>query len=301
MASAMAFPAEMASSASPARPLLLMLAAMAAFVANDTLVKTVVNDLPVGEIVAVRGVAATLFIAAIARAQGHAFSPARMFSKAVVLRASLDAAATLLFIAALASMQIANLTAVMQAVPLTVTLIGWAFLGERVGWRRMLAISIGFCGVLLVVKPAWDGPKLPELLALGVVITVALRDVCTRRIAADVPSVMVALANAIFITAVGAVLLLFQDAVPLSASQLLRLAVAALLLGIGYMCMVATLRMAQLSVTAPARYSIIVFAILSGIFVFGQFPDHWALLGIAMIVITGLYAIYRERMPSTQL
>ena len=200
----MAFPAEMVRSASPARPLLLMLAAMAAFVANDTLVKTVVNDLPVGEIVAVRGVAATLFIAAIARAQGHAFSPARMFSKAVVLRASLDAAATLLFIAALASMQIANLTAVMQAVPL-------------------------------------------------------------------------------------------------SASQLLRLAVAALLLGIGYMCMVATLRMAQLSVTAPARYSIIVFAILSGIFVFGQFPDHWALLGIAMIVITGLYAIYRERMPSTQL
>ena len=288
------------TAAGPARALLLMLAAMASFVANDTLVKTVIDDLPLGEIIVVRGIMAAAFIGLIARAQGVAVRLPALMTKVVLLRAGLDSIGTMLFLAALVAMPIANLTAVMQAVPLIVTLIGMLFLGERVGWRRMLAITIGFCGVLLVVKPAATGPTLYELCALGVVFAVAIRDVVTRRIPAGIPSIAIALVNAAVVTLAGVAMLAFQDLLPLSPGQFMRLAGAAVFLATGYMCMVATLRAAQLSATAPARYSIIVFAILSGIVFFGEIPDRWAFLGIALIVASGLYAIYRERRQSTQ-
>jgi drug/metabolite transporter (DMT)-like permease len=280
--------------ASAVRPLLLMLAAMASFVANDTLVKTVIDDLPVGEIIAVRGAMAAGFIALIALASGQTANLRQVARPIVMVRAVLDSTATLLFLVALGFMQIANLTAVMQAVPLVVTLIGMLFLGEPVGWRRLTAISVGFLGVLLVVKPAAT-PLVYEVCALGVVVTVALRDLATKRIPSSVPSILVALVNAVFVGTMGAIVLLFQHVVPLSLDQFIRLAGAALCLASGYICMVATLRTARLSTTAPARYSIIVFAILSGIVVFDQFPDRWALLGIALIVTSGLYAIHRER------
>ena len=278
--------------AGSARPLLLMIGAMASFVANDTLIKTVVDQLPVGEIVLVRGIIAAMFIAVIARAQGLATGLSAVFSRPVCIRAGIDTVGTLLFVFSLGFMQIANLTAVLQAVPLAVTLIGLAFLGESVGWRRILAIVIGFCGVLLVVKPS-ASLSLHELSALGVVIAVALRDVATKRIAASVPSVTIALANAVFVTSAGAILLVFQDAVPLTFNLFIRLAGAAVFLALGYLCMVATLRSADLSTTAPARYSIIVFAIMSGVLVFGQFPDRWACAGIVLIVSSGFYAIRR--------
>ena len=278
------------------RAVLLMLAAMACFVINDTLVKTLSSEVPVGEIVVVRGVMTALMIALIVRAQGMASPPRRMLAPAVCVRASLDALGTLLFVTALAHMQIANLTAVLQAVPLTVTLMGALFLGETVGWRRWSAIAAGFAGVLLIVKPSATGLSVYEVCAIGVVLCVAVRDLVTKRIDASIPSSSVALANAVFVTVSGGVLFFFQGYVPLSMPQFFALAAAAVFLGLGYLCMVATLRAADLSTTAPARYSIIVFAIASGALVFGQFPDMAAQGGIALVVASGLYAMRRERL-----
>jgi drug/metabolite transporter (DMT)-like permease len=285
-----------AGTASTRRAVLLMLGAMACFVINDTLVKTLSSEVPVGEIVLVRGAMTALMIALIVRAQGMASPPRQMFAPAVCVRASLDALGTLLFITALAHMQIANLTAVLQAVPLTVTLLGALFLGESVGWRRWSAIATGFAGVLLIVKPSPSGLSLYEVCAIGVVLCVALRDLVTKRIDATIPSSFIALANAVFVTLFGGIVCFFQGVVPLSVPQFLVLAAAAVFLGLGYLCMVATLRAADLSTTAPARYSIIVFAIISGALVFGQFPDGWALTGIGLIAASGLYAMQRERL-----
>ncbi len=271
-----------------------MVLAMASFVVNDSFVKLVGRSLPVGEIVAIRGLMAAAFIAAICLRQGVLGSAPLIFTKNVLIRAMLDLIGTLLFITSLMHMQIANLTAIMQAVPLAVTVLSVVFLKEKVGWRRTAAILIGFIGVLLIVKPAPRSFTVYEAFALTIVLSLAVRDIITRRIPAKVPTLIVALANAIFVTVGGVALGLTQDFVVPQLWQIGFLACAAVFLGAGYMFMVSTLRLGELSATAPYRYSIVLFAILSGIAVFGEYPDGLAYAGMVLVVATGLYAAHRE-------
>ena len=271
-----------------------MVLAMASFVANDTIVKLVGTSLPVGELIAIRGFIAALFIAAICAGQGVLTGLPQLRSGNVLLRATLDLMATILFVTALMHMHIANLTAVMQAVPLAVACLSVLFLGETVGWRRSTAIVLGFIGVLFIVRPAPESLSRYDLFALLIVIAVAVRDLVTRRISMRVPTLIIALANAAFVTAGGVVLALFQDFVMPQAWQIAYLGAAAIFLGSGYMFMVATLRLGELSATAPFRYSIMLFAIISGIVVFGEIPDALAITGMVLIAATGLYAAHRE-------
>ena len=271
-----------------------MVLAMVNFVLNDTMIKLVGTSLPTGEMIAIRGFIAAVFIAAICASRGVLSSLPHLRSKSVLARASLDLIATILFITALMHMHIANLTAVMQAVPLAVACLSVVFLGEKVGWRRSTAIVLGFIGVLLIVKPAPGSLTRYDLFALLIVIAVALRDIVTRHIPLRVPTLIIALANATFVTAGGAVLALFQDFVMPQAWQFGYLGAAAIFLGTGYMFMVATLRLGDLSATAPIRYSIMLFAIKSGVLVFGEYPDWLASAGMVLIAATGLYAAHRE-------
>ena len=271
-----------------------MVLAMGSFVVNDTFVKLVGTSLPVGELVAVRGSMSVLLIALIGARQGILSGMPQIASRMVLGRALLDLIATLLFVSALMHMHIANLTAVMQAVPLAVAMLSVAFLGETIGWRRTLAISLGFIGVLFIVKPDPRAFSLYEALALAIVFAVAMRDLVTRRIPASIPTLIVALANAGFVTAGGVALGLTQGFVTPQVWQVGYLAIAAVFLASGYMFMVATLRLGELTATAPFRYSIMVFAIISGILVFHELPDLLAIAGMVLIVATGLYAAHRE-------
>jgi drug/metabolite transporter (DMT)-like permease len=267
-----------------------MVLAMAAFVSNDTCVKLVGRGLPVGELMGLRGLMSMALIAAIAAWQGVLGDIAQIGHRRVMLRAGLDLLATVGFITALLHMELANLTAIMQAVPLAVAFLSRAVLGERVGTLRAVAIAVGFAGVLLIVRPspihfsAFDG------LALLIVLAVAARDLVTRTVPAHVPSLIVALANASFVTAGGWILVLFEGFVAPTAQQMALLVLAAVFLACGYMAMVATLRLGALATTAPFRYSILLFAILYGMAVFGEFPDRWAIAGMVLIVAAGLTA-----------
>lgn len=273
---------------------LYMVLAMGSFVINDTCIKLIGTLLPVGELVAVRGALAACFIAAICASQGVLAHAPLMFSRIVSIRALLDLLGTLLFITALMHMEIANLTAILQAVPLAVAVFSVVFLKEKIGWRRSVAIAAGFIGVLLIVKPAPQTFSLYEALALAIVFSLAIRDIITRRIPARIPTLIIALANALFVTAGGIVLAFAEGFVWPEPWQFGLLVVSAFFLGIGYMFMVATLRLGDLSATAPYRYTIVLFAIVSGIAVFGEFPDSYAYLGMGLIVAAGLYAAHRE-------
>lgn len=273
---------------------LFMVCAMGSFVTNDTLVKVVGPSLPVGELIALRGVMAMAVIALVCASQGVLGSMALLRSPHVITRALLDLTATILFIVALMHMQIANLTAVLQVVPLAVALLSAAFLGERVGWRRMSAIVLGFIGVLMIVKPTPASFSVYDIMALLIVFAVAVRDIVTKRIPLRVPTLLIALANAAFVTVGGIIFALFEGIIWPELWQVGLLGLAAVFLASGYMFMVATLRAGDLSATAPFRYSIMVFAIISGITVFGEFPDTIAMFGMALIVATGLYAARRE-------
>ena len=273
---------------------LFMVAASAAFVTNDTCVKLLAGQLPVGEIVAIRGAFATILIGLICMHQRVLGSLPHIATRHVLGRAALDLIGTLAFITALMHMPIANLTSIMQAVPLVVLGLAAVWLKERVGWRRTSAVLVGLLGVILIVKPAPSTFNVYEGLAVSIVVALAIRDIVTRRIPRHIPSLIVAFANAFFVTLGGVALALVQDWVKPEPWHVLMLAGSALFLAAGYMCMVVTLRLADLSATAPFRYSIVLFSLLSGILVFNEIPDLWAFAGMALIVGSGLYAIHRE-------
>ena len=273
---------------------LFMVLAMGSFVCNDTMVKILGEHLPVGEIIALRGFMAMLIIGGICLRQGLLRDVPKLLQRNVLARSSLDVIATIAFVTALMHMPIANLTAVMQAVPLAVALLSMVILKEKVGWQRMLAIVAGFIGVLMIVKPSVSHASLYEFLTLLIVLSVALRDISTKRIPSRIPTFLVAFGNAGFVTAGGLALSTVQGMVKPEPWQLGLLALAALCLSSGYLFMVATLRLGELSGTAPFRYSVMVFAIISGVLVFGQFPDEIAMLGMALVVAAGLYAARRE-------
>ena len=271
-----------------------MVFAMASFVGNDTLIKIVGQSLPVGEIIMLRGGLAMLIIAAICLRMGILGGIVELRSGSVTIRATLDLIATVLFVTALMHMEIANLTSIMQAVPLAVALLSMVVLKEQIGLRRGAAIVLGFAGVLMIVKPSPASFNIFDLLALLIVFAVAVRDLVTKSIPSRVPTQIVALANALFVTAGGAALCLWSGFIRPEPWQFGLLALAAVFLSSGYLFMVATLRLGDLTGTAPFRYSIMVFAILSGVLVFNEIPDATAMLGMALIVATGLYAAHRE-------
>jgi drug/metabolite transporter (DMT)-like permease len=273
---------------------LYMVLAMGSFVMNDTCIKVVGQSLPVGEIIGLRGLMSVLIIAAAATWFGEITEARLIASKPVMIRASFDLIGTAAFVTALMHMEIANLTAIMQAVPLAVALLSAMFLGEKVGIRRSSAIAVGFAGVLFIVRPEPSNVTVYDGLALIIVFAVAVRDLVTKKIPAKVPTLIVALANAGFVTAGGFMLAAFTGFVWPEPWQFALLATAAVFLAAGYMFMVSTLRLGELSATAPFRYSILIFAIISGVLVFGEFPDGWAMIGMALIVAAGLYAAHRE-------
>ena len=199
-----------------------------------------------------------------------------------------------MFVSALMHMPLANLSSVMQSVPLVVVAVGVIFLGEKAGLARIAAVIAGFVGVLLIVKPSPQTITIYEFLAVGAVIVVAFRDLVTKRIPAHVPLLVIALANAIFISVSGFGVGLVQGFKTVEAWQWALLLGAGLFVTISYFFIVATVRLGDLSATAPFRYSEVVFAIIAGILVFGEYPDAISYVGMALVIAAGLFAAHRE-------
>lgn len=273
-----------------------MAAAMAGFTMNDAITKAVSSEMNFGEIMLVRGVVAIALIAALAWHQG-AMRPLRtLVMKPVALRVAGEVLGTVTFLAAIVNLPLANTAAIFQALPLAVTLGAALMFGEPVGWRRWLAIAAGFIGMLIIVRPGISGFNQFSLLALVSVAFCALRDLSTKQIPAQIPSLFITLLMTVTVTSAGAVILFpLGGWTPPSGRALGLLALAAVLVLIGYQCMIVALRSGDISAVAPFRYSALLWAMLLGYLMFGDKPDAMMLLGASIIVSSGLYAFYRER------
>jgi drug/metabolite transporter (DMT)-like permease len=284
----------------PVNPILrgvaLMVASQFVFLLNDALVKLASEELPMGEIIFLRGVVAVVLIGSLAFALGLHRRLGMLWHRLVAWRVIGEVTATFFYLASLIQMPIANVTIIFQAVPLSVTAGSALFLGERVGWRRWGAIVVGFIGVLIVVRPGVTGFDMFSLLVLASVLCASVRDLTTRALPAVTPTLLVTLATAIAVTVFGAALGLGEGWVQPSWTALFELAGAALLLSVGYFSLILALRVGEMSVTAVFRYVAVVFAIALGILIWGDVPDAFTLLGSAIIVGTGLYTLYRERL-----
>lgn len=274
----------------------LMTVAMVAFTVNDTFMKAATVDLPVFQAIALRGVLTMAALAVIGWRTGGLrlrLSGADRFW--IALRTVGEVGGTFAFLIALKHMALANLSAILQFLPLAVTLSAALLLGEYIGWRRLTAILAGFAGVMMIVRPGTEGFDRWSVLGLVAVACVVLRDLATRRISAEVPSATVAFLAALSVAAGAAAMLPFTEIGAVTLRHGLQIGGAATFLIVGYLTVVMTMRTGDVSLIAPFRYASLVAAIILGWAVFGQFPDGWTLTGSAIVVATGIYTFYRER------
>ena len=284
-----------------ARAAIFMMLSMTAFTLNDAITKWLATDMGVGQTMFLRGLVVCLLLAVLSWWQG-AFEQWRLvLHPAVVLRSLLELGGTVTFLFALPFLPLSNVSAIYQSLPLVVTLGAALFLNEPVGWRRWLAIIVGFCGVMLIVQPGVASFTVYSVIVVISVFFSAARDLVTRRMPENVPTFLVALLASIGVTVTGGILVPFQGGlVAVTTAEIAGLGAAALLLLTAYSTLIKSMRMGDVSFVAPFRYVALVVALIVGYFVFDEHPDTLMLTGSAIVVASGIYTFYRERVRAKE-
>lgn len=277
------------------RGALLMMAAMAGFTFNDALMKSLAGAVPLFQLLFLRGLMVSVMTGIWAGRVG-AFR-ARLGAgdwALIASRVAAEVAAAYFFLTALFAAPIANVTAILQSLPLTVTLAAAVFLREPIGWQRLGAILIGFVGVLLIVQPGTDGFDQSSLYVLAAVGCVTVRDLVTRRLSPAVPSMLVTFLSAAGVMAFFGLASLPTAWVPMGSASWGITAMAALMILGGYSFSVMVMRVGEISFVAPFRYTSLIWALILGWVLFGEWPDALTLMGATIVVMSGVFMLYRE-------
>lgn len=277
------------------RGILAMAGAMACFIANDAVVKLASAAMPTAQLIFLRGTMATAIVLAVAFATGALARARDTVHRSVVVRALAEALATVLYLTALFQLPIANAAAINLSAPLFIVVLAVAFMGEKVSAAHWLAVCTGFAGVLLVVQPGLEGFNAYALVCLLSALFQALRDLLTRRIAADVPAVLITLSTTVAVTLLAGALSLVEGWRAFAPRDLALLALAAAFLMGAYYLIVDAMRHGELSLVAPFRYTGVLYAIVLGYLIWGDVPNALAWAGIALLVGAGLFVLHRER------
>jgi drug/metabolite transporter (DMT)-like permease len=276
------------------RGVLAIVGCMTAYTANDVLVKQILRTYPVGEVIFFRGLIAMLLIGAVALVLGHRKEIVAALSPLLTARSAFDGLSTAAFITALAHMPLANVAAVLQIGPLLITVLSIVLFREAVGWRRWIAIGVGFVGALFVIKPTPSSFDVWALIATASALFAALREISNRRIGRGVPVMVVAFWGAAGITLFGAVFAVTETWRMFETGDLIQLFVASVFVGIAIYLMALGFRDVDLSVVAPFRYSYLITSAVGGYLVFAELPDGWTVFGALLIVGSGIYTLHRE-------
>lgn len=270
--------------------------AMLSFTLNDTCMKAVTQTMPLFQAITLRGVLTTIALFAVAALSGGVrLRPEGPDGRIIGIRSLAEIGATITFFAALLHMPLANLSAIMQSLPLAVTLAAALVFRDPIGWRRLLAITIGFFGVLLIIRPGTDAFNVWSVLGLLSVACVVVRDLATRRLSSAVPSATVAIWASVSVTAMGLAGSAYTGWAPVSAVEILWILAATVNLVIGYMTVVMMMRVGDIGFVAPFRYMALLWAIILGWIIFGTLPDAMTLAGGGIVVATGIFTLWRER------
>lgn len=273
-----------------------MIFSMAAFTANDTCVKLLHDSLPLGEMILLRNALATLYILAFASLFGGLTWPQNPPARLLTWRLLGELLSTVFFLSGLVALPIADAVAIGQMTPLAITAAAALVLKEPVGWRRWLAAVVGFGGVLMIVSPGTAAFSPAALLIVAAVGTVVLRDLATRYIATTVSTLTLTLMSASIGMVAGLMMMPFETWIVPSRNQILVIMVCALFLTLGYLYVIVAMRNGEVAVVSPFRYSVILFALLSGWLVWNELPTSIQSVGIFIVTAAGLYTFHRERL-----
>ena len=276
--------------------ILAMLLATSMFTICDSTLKVLGRDMPVGEMLFLRGVMSwPIIFFIVVRAGVLARLPAVATDPRILVRTAFEICSTIFFVVGLVHLPFADAIGIQQFAPLAVMAGAAILLREPVGWRRWLAAFAGFVGVMVIVRPGAATLNWPALLVLGCVACLVGRDLVTRRLRPDTPSVLVATMSIVFVGLSGLLLAPFETWVVPTPWQMTLVGIAAVSSIFGFYWIVEALRRGEVSVVMPFRYSLIPFSVFSSIVVFGQWPDATTFIGMAIVLAAGLYAVHRER------
>lgn len=274
----------------------LMTVCVLAYVVNDAVMKLLFADMALIQAVFLRGlITIPLLCLIVWRSKAAIRGLSHQNKWLVALRVGAETGATIAFLTALKHMPLANVSAILLALPLAVTMAAALFLGEPVGWRRWSAIIVGFAGVLIVIRPGLEGFNIYSLSALAAVAFITLREITTRRLTSDVPSLTVALWTTIGITMFSTVIMAGTEWSAVGQLSWLLLLGAAVAILFGSLLSVMAMRVGEISFVAPFRYTAMIWAIALGILIFGEWPDQPTLIGTGIIIATGIYSLHREQ------
>ena len=273
--------------------ILLMMASMVVFTSLDTAAKHVTQDLPAAVAVFGRYAVAFVISAGVVIQAGGPSLLATSHPVLQAVRGILLMLSTILNFVAMMHLQLAQTAAIFFTIPLWVCALSVPILGEHVGWRRWVAVIVGFLGVLVIMRPGSDSFHWAMLLSIGSSFCGAVYNIVTRKVGARDR----AETSLFYVSFVGAI----AAAAPLPVLWQTPQGMQWLLLGymgiagaVGHLMLIQAHRLAPASALAPFLYTQIVWMILSGYFFFGDVPDLWTLAGAGIVVASGLVVFARE-------
>jgi drug/metabolite transporter (DMT)-like permease len=279
----------MTSQSANLRGIIFMVLSTGFFACNDAFMKLATVGLPPVEVLFLRGVMASIIALPVVLLTGNGPKLGHVFNRWVLLRNFCELLSVLCFVVALASMAIADLTALVQLAPMIVILGAGLLYRDKIGIARAVLIALGFVGALLVAQPSSNGISVFTLLGLGCAVGTACRDLLARKVGPQIPTLVVAY-GVLLVVMVGAGLtsMVFEHWVAPDTQHLVYLACAGFLLSIGQFFVFLSYRTGATAAVAPFFYSFVIFAVGTGFFVFQTLPNLMAFAGIALIIVSGV-------------
>ena len=277
------------------RGAVLMMICMGAFVLNDAFVRLAGDSLPLAQILFFRGLLTSIALLLVALYTGvFKLKVPRQDKWLIFFRSFTEALTAYFFLTAVMNMPFANVTAVLQILPMTVTLAAAIFFKEKVGLFRILLILLGFFGVILIINPAKDGFNMYAGYALISVFLITTRDLLSRKLSVDVSTLIPTVSASFGVLLFSIVLTINTAFQPLNLENSFFIGSAAFFIIFGYYTAVLVMRAGEISFISPFRYTAVLFALILGFIFFNEQPDKIALLGMIIVMFSGIVLMMRN-------
>ncbi len=275
------------------RGIVLMVAGMALLTLSNAVTKTLTASYPPGQIVVLRAIFVFLPIAFLVWRDGGIATLKINSLSGQALRGGFLVISTFLMMVSLRLLPLADIMAITFAGPLVMTALAGPILREHVGRRRWAAVAVGFLGIVIMLKPSPGVFQLAALLPLCVAMSSSLRDLITRRISVGESLTAILAFSTLMVLLAGLSTLPFavRAVVP---GDLLLFAVTGVLQGVAHYAMIEAFRYGEAAVVAPFKYTALLWAVIFGAVMFGDYPDYWIMAGSVPVIASGLYILHRE-------
>lgn len=273
-----------------------MVLAMAAFAIEDMFIKAAAEVLSLGVVLALFGLGGMFVFMLLTWRKGQSVLRPEVVSRPIILRAICEVVGRLCFALAITLTPLSSASAILQATPLVVVLGAALIFREQVDLSRWLAILIGFCGVLMIVRPGVDSFDPASLFAVLSTLGFAGRDLATRGAPASLSNTHLGVYGFFVLIPTGVVLHLMNKTPINFQLDTSVLVLGAVIFGVvAYNALTIAMRTGDVSVVTPFRYTRLLFAFILGVVVFNETPDMWTLIGGAVVVLSGVYTLLSSR------